>query len=86
MNILKTISKAAKALIKTLKELLGMVKASLQIKRAKVRVWHEYQKLMNSDYVEGIFSIITGLVKIIVPLQVIATVISALIDNWQDAK
>ena len=84
MNILKTIIKAAKAVVRTVKELLGITKAAYESKLAKAKAWHEFKKLTNSDYIDGIISVITGFVRIFVPVQVVVTIIRVLIEGWQE--
>lgn len=84
MNIFKTIIKAAKAVVGTVKELFGLAKASYEAKVAKAKAWHEFKKLTNSDYIDGIISVITGLVRIFVPVQVVVTIIRVLIEGWQE--
>jgi len=84
MNIFKTIIKAAKAVVRTVKELLGLTKAAYEAKLAKAKAWHEFKKLTNSDYIDGIISVITGFVRIFVPVQVVVTIIRVLIEGWQE--
>ena len=84
MNIFKTIIKAAKAVVRTIKELLGLTKAAYEAKLAKAKAWHEFKKLTNSDYIDGIISVITGFVRIFVPVQVVVTIIRVLIEGWQE--
>ena len=84
MNIFKTIIKAAKAVVRTVKELLQLTKASFEVKRAKARAWHELKKASNTYYVEGIISVITGLVRIFVPVQIVVGIIRVLIEGWQE--
>jgi Fe2+ transport system protein B len=82
MNIFKTIIKAAKAVVRTVKELFGLTKAAYEAKVAKAKAWHEFKKLTNSDYIDGIISVITGIVRIFVPVQVAVTIIRVLIEGW----
>lgn len=84
MNIFKTIIKAAKAVVRTVKELLGITKAAYEAKLAKAKAWHEFKKLTNSDYIDGVISVITGFVRIFVPVQVVVTIIRVLIEGWQE--
>ena len=84
MNIYKTIIKAAKAVVRTVKELFGLTKAAYEAKLAKAKAWHEFKKLTNSDYIDGIISVITGFVRIFVPVQVVVTIIRVLIEGWQE--
>ena len=84
MNIFKSIIKAAKAVVRTVKELLGLTKAAYEAKLAKAKAWHEFKKLTNSDYIDGIISVITGFVRIFVPVQVVVTIIRVLIEGWQE--
>ena len=82
MNIFKSIIKAAKAVVRTVKELFGLTKAAYEAKVAKAKAWHEFKKLTNSDYIDGIISVITGIVRIFVPVQVAVTIIRVLIEGW----
>ena len=84
MNIFKTIIKAAKAVVRTVKELFGLTKAAYEAKVAKAKAWHEFKKLTNSDYIDGIISIITGIVRIFVPVQIVVAIIRVLIEGWQE--
>ena len=84
MNIFKSIIKAAKAVVRTVKELFGLTKAAYEAKVAKAKAWHEFKKLTNSDYVDGIISIITGIVRIFVPVQIVVAIIRVLIEGWQE--
>jgi hypothetical protein len=84
MNIFKTIIKAANAVVRTFKELLGITKAAYEAKLAKAKAWHEFKKLTNSDYIDGIISVITGFVRIFVPVQVVVTIIRVFIEGWQE--
>jgi hypothetical protein len=84
MNIFKTIIKAFKAVVRTIKELLGLTKAAYEAKLAKAKAWHEFKKLTNSDYIDGIISVITGFIRIFVPVQVVVTIIRVLIEGWQE--
>ena len=84
MNLFRTIVKAAKAVVRTVKELLGLTKAAYEAKLAKAKAWHDFKKLTNSDYIDGIISIITGIVRIFVPVQVLVTIIRVLIEGWQE--
>ena len=85
MNIFKTIIKAAKAVVRTVKELFQLTKTSFEVKRAKARAWHEFKKVSNSYYMEGIISVITGLVRIFIPVQIVVGIIRVLIEGWQEA-
>jgi Fe2+ transport system protein B len=84
MNIFKSIIKAAKAVVRTVKELFGLTKAAYEAKVAKAKAWHEFKKLTNSDYIDGIISIITGIVRIFVPVQIVVAIIRVLIEGWQE--
>ena len=84
MKIFKTIIKAAKAVVRTVKELFGVTKAAYEAKVAKAKAWHEFKKLTNSDYIDGIISVITGFVRIFVPVQIVAAIIRVLIEGWQE--
>ena len=84
MNIFKKIVKAAKAVVRTVKELFGLTKAAYEAKVAKAKAWHEFKKLTNSDYIDGIISVITGIVRIFVPVQIVVAVIRVLIEGWQE--
>ena len=84
MNIFKKIVKAAKAVVRTVKELFGLTKAAYEAKVAKAKAWHEFKKLTNSDYIDGIISIITGIVRIFVPVQIVVAIIRVLIEGWQE--
>lgn len=84
MNLFKTIIKAARAVVRTVKELLGLTKAAYEAKVAKAKAWHEFKKLTNSDYIDGIISIITGIVRIFVPVQIVVAIIRVLIEGWQE--
>ena len=84
MNIFKKIVKAAKAVVRTVKELFGLTKAAYEAKVAKARAWHEFKKLTNSDYIDGIISIITGIVRVFVPVQIVVAIIRVLIEGWQE--
>jgi len=84
MNIFKKIVKAAKAVVRTVKELFGLTKAAYEAKVAKAKAWHEFKKLTNSDYVDGIISVITGIVRIFVPVQIVVAIIRVLIEGWQE--
>ena len=84
MNIFKSIIKAAKTVARTIKELLGLTKAAYEAKLAKAKAWHEFKKLTNSDYIDGIISVVTGFVRIFVPVQVVVTIIRVLIEGWQE--
>jgi hypothetical protein len=84
MNIFKKIVKAAKAVVRTVKELFGLTKAAYEAKVAKAKAWHEFKKLTNSDYIDGIISVITGIVRIFVPVQIVVAIIRVLIEGWQE--
>ena len=84
MKIFKSIIKAAKAVVRTVKELFGVTKAAYEAKVAKAKAWHEFKKLTNSDYIDGIISVITGFVRIFVPVQIVAAIIRVLIEGWQE--
>ena len=84
MNIIKTIRKVAKAVFRTIKDIVDMFKTNYEVKKAKVRAWHEYKKVTNSDYIEGIISVITGFVRIFVPVQIVVAIIRVLIEGWQE--
>ena len=82
MNIFKTIIKAAKAVVRTLKEILNMTKASFEVKLAKARAWHQYKKLTNPDYINHIITILVAVIKIFIPLQVVRAVSGTFFDSW----
>jgi len=84
MNLFKRIVKAAKAVVRTVKELFGLTKAAYEAKVAKAKAWHEFKKLTNSDYIDGIISVITGIVRIFVPVQIVVAIIRVLIEGWQE--
>jgi len=84
MKIFNSIIKAAKAVVRTVKELFGLTKAAYEAKVAKAKAWHEFKKLTNSDYIDGIISVITGLVRIFVPVQIVVAIIRVLIEGWQE--
>ena len=84
MNILKTIIKAAKAVVKTIKELLDMTKASIEVKREKMKAWHEYKKLTSPDYMTNLITILIALVKIFIPLKMVRAVSGNFFDAWDD--
>ena len=84
MNLFKRIVKAAKAVVRTVKELFGLTKAAYEAKVAKAKAWHEFKKLTNSDYIDGIISVITGIVRIFVPVQIVVAIIRVLMEGWQE--
>ena len=84
MKLFATLIKAAKAVVRTIKELFGMTKAAYQVNKAKALAWHEFKKHTNSDYIEGIITVITGFVRIFVPVQIIVAIIRVLIEGWQE--
>ena len=44
----------------------------------------EFKKRTNSDYIEGMISVITGFVRIFVPVQIVVAIIRVLIEGWQE--
>jgi len=83
MNIFKSIIKAAKAVVTTVKELFGLTKAAYEAKVAKAKAWHEFKKLTNTDYCPALVAVITGLVRIFIPVHVISTMVRVLLEGWQ---
>jgi hypothetical protein len=83
MNIFKTIIKAAKAVVRTVKELLGLTKDAYEAKLAKAKAWHEFKKFTNSDYIPALIAIITGLVRIFIPVHVISSMVRVILEGWQ---
>jgi hypothetical protein len=84
MNIFKTIIKAAKAVVRTVKELFGLTKAAYQAKVAKAKAWHEFKKLTNSDYIKHLVTILIALVKIFMPVRVVRAVSATFFDSWDE--
>jgi len=84
MKILKTMIKAAKAVVRTLKELLDMTKASFAVKREKMRAWHEYKKLTSPDYINNLITILIAVIKIFIPLQMVRAVSGTFMDGWDE--
>lgn len=84
MNIYRTIIKAAKAVVRTVKELLGLTKAAYESKLAKAKAWHELKKLTSPDYINHLITILIALVKIFIPLQVVRAVSGTRFDGWSD--
>ena len=84
MNIFKTIIKAAKAVVRTVKELFGLTKAAYEAKLAKAKAWHEFKKLTSPDYINHLITILIALVKIFIPLQVVRAVSGTRFDGWSD--
>lgn len=82
MNIIKAIIKAAKAVVKTLKELIDMAKASIEVKLAKAKAWHEYKRFTNPEYIPAIIAIITGLVRIFIPVHIVSTMVRVMLEGW----
>ena len=84
MNIIKTIKKAAKAVIRTFKDIIAMFKANYEVKKAKVKAWHEYKKFTNPEYINHLITILIAVVKIFIPLQVVRAVSGTLFDGWDE--
>jgi len=84
MNIFKKIVKAVKTVVRTIKELSEMAKASFAVKRAKAKAWHEYKKITNPEYVNNLITILISLVKIFIPLQVVRAISGTLFDGWDE--
>jgi len=82
MNLFRTIVKAAKAVVRTVKELFQMVKASFEVKRAKAKAWHEYKRFSNPQYIPAIVAIVTGLVRIFIPVHIISTMVRVILEGW----
>ena len=82
MNIFKSIIKAAKAVVRTVKELLGLTKAAYEAKLAKAKAWHEYKKLTSPDYVNNLITILIAVIKIFIPLQMVRAVSGTFVDGW----
>jgi len=82
MNLLKTIIKAAAVVVRTIKELLEMTKASFEIKVAKAKAWHEYKRFTNPEYIPAIIAIITGLVRIFIPMHIVSTMVRMILEGW----
>jgi hypothetical protein len=84
MNIIKTIKKAAKAVISTMKDIIAMFKTNYEVKKAKVKAWHKYKKITNPDYINHLITILIALVKIFIPLQVVRAVSGTFFDGWDE--
>ena len=82
MNIFKSIIKAAKAVVRTVIELLGLTKAAYEAKLAKAKAWHEYKKLTSPDYVNNLITILIAVIKIFIPLQMVRAVSGTFVDGW----
>jgi len=84
MNIIKTIKKAAKAVLRTIKDIIDMFKTNYEIKKAKVKAWHEYKKLTNPEYINHLITILIAVVKIFVPLTIARAVSGSFFDGWDE--
>ena len=84
MNIFKTIIKAAKAVVRTLKDLFDMAKASFGVKLAKAKAWHQFKKMTNPEYINNLITILIALVKIFIPLQVVRAVSGPFFEGWDE--
>lgn len=82
MNIFKSIIKAAKAVVRTVKELLGITKAAYEAKLAKAKAWHRLKKMTDPEYINHLITILIALVKIFIPLQVVRAVSGTLFEGW----
>ena len=84
MNIIKIIKDAAKAVVRTFKDIIDMFKTNYEVKKAKVKAWHEYKKITNPEYINHLITILIAVVKIFIPLQVVRAVSGSLFDGWDE--
>jgi len=82
MNIIKTIKKAAKAVVRTFKEIIDIFKTNYEVKKAKVKAWHEYKKETDSEYFETLVTIVIALIKILLPMSIARTATAQLTNRW----
>jgi len=85
MNIIKIINDAAKAVVRTFKDIIDMFKTNYEVKKAKVKAWHEYKKITNPEYINHLITILIALVKIFIPLQVVRAVSGSFFDGWDES-
>ena len=85
MNIIKIIKDAAKAVVRTFKDIIDMFKTNYEVKKAKVKAWHEYKKITNPEYINHLITILIALVKIFIPLQVVRAVSGSFFDGWDES-
>ena len=84
MNIIKTINKAAKAVLRTIKDIIDMFKTNYEVKKAKVKAWHQFKKMTNPEYINHLITILIALVKIFIPLQVVRAVSGTFFEGWDE--
>jgi len=84
MNIIKTIRKVAKAVFRTIKDIVDMFKTNYEVKKAKVKAWHQLKKMTNPEYINHLITILIALVKIFIPLQVVRALSGTFFDGWPD--
>jgi len=84
MNIIKTIKKAAKAVIRTIKDIIDMFKTNYEVKKAKVKAWHQLKKMTNPEYINHLITILIAVIKIFVPLTIARAVSGSFFDGWDE--
>jgi len=84
MNIIKTIKKAAKAVLRTIKDIIDMFKTNYEVKKAKVKAWHQLKKMTNPEYINHLITILIAVIKIFVPLTIARAVSGSFFDGWDE--
>jgi hypothetical protein len=84
MNKFESIIKASNSFIKTIKKLIGLTKTSYGAKLAKAKAWHEFKKLTNSEYFEGLIGIVVGFIRHFAPAPILAVMIRAFFLSLQE--
>ena len=82
MNIIKTIKRAVKATVGFVKDIIAMLKSSFEVKKAKLKAWHEYKKMTDSEYFEALVTIVIALIKILLPIQAVRAIAGSFFNDW----
>ena len=84
MNKFESIIKASNNLSKTIKKLIGLTKTVYEAKLAKAKAWHEFKKVSNSEYFEGLIGIVIGLIRLFDPAHILAVMVRAFFLSLQE--
>ena len=84
MYPISLLKKAAKAVVRTVKDIIQFLKTSYEVKKAKVKAWHQLQKATNPDYINHLITILVATVKIFVPFTVAKAISASFYDGWDE--